>query len=90
MADILDKELRFKIKDFLQWAFVRTMQFYEEHMNGEESAKAELALKHIGILLKLADAAQIPDEDGDGMELAALIQQASAEVDKYHERKGNV
>ncbi len=98
MTKILDEKIREQIKEFLPRALARTMKSYEDFVEdrltenqkenfAENHKNANLAIKHIEVLVKLAGIAEIPDATGDGMELAALLQQASAEMDKYQERQ---
>ena len=97
---ILDEKTRARVAEFLPRALTVTMQSYDDYMSGKMTAEekkefesnhkaAKVAISHIELLLKLAGAAELPREDGDGMELAILIQQASAELDKYQEGEGN-
>jgi hypothetical protein len=93
---IADKKIRQQVKDFIEEALTATIASYREYMGGtmedEDRARFEknhkagtIALSHIETLMELAAVAHIPDTDGDGMELAHLLQEASAEIDKYND-----
>ena len=91
----LDAAHRAQIAEFLPTALKKSIGSYHNFMSQDISIDAErfskhhtaakVAISHIELLFKLAGLAEIPNEDSEGMELAFLLQQASAELDIYKE-----
>ena len=96
---IINTEIRQQIKDFLRSALKGSIRSYHDYMDGiltadqkadfEKAHKAgKAALSHIETLIELASVADISTEGG-GEELAALLEQAGAELDLYNEGNGD-
>lgn len=91
----LDAAHRAQIAEFLPTALKKSIGSYHKFMSqdiGVDADKfskhhtaAKVAISHIELLFKLAGFAEIPNDEGEGMELAILLQQASAELDIYKE-----
>jgi len=95
---IADGKIRRQIRDFIEEALSASITSYRTFMDGsmdktkrddfEKNHKAgNIALAHIETLMELAAVADIPDEDGYGMELSLLLQEASVEIDKFREEQ---
>ena len=91
----LDAAHRAQIAEFLPTALKKSIGSYHKFMSQEIATEpaefskhhtaAKVAISHIDLLFKLAGLAEIPNDEGEGMELAILLQQASAELDIYKE-----
>ncbi len=92
-------ESRDQILEFFPSALKKALDSYEEFMDkdissktpkefGEHHSAGKIAISHIELLLKLGKRVEIPD-DKEGRALAALLEQASAELEQYQEGKGD-
>ena len=105
MTEKIQKETREQIARFLPDAIARALTSYFEFSTSETEEKdskkfaahhtaSKAAISHIELLLKLAKLAELPDAAAENhnnqIVLAAMVQEAREELDKYnkdHDKK---
>lgn len=102
MTQTIQDQTRKQIAEFLPEAITRTLNSYYTFAKKKPSedpkefsshhTACKVAIAHIELLIKLAKWAELPDETDENKNrqimLAAMMQQAQAELDGFKEKNG--